>query len=104
MQFGGNKDLYFTILGYYVTDTYTLLDSLGEFVAINEDNLSEYAKIVHGIKGSSRSVYAEGVGDTAEKLESAAKNDDLEYVLANNRSFIEEILLLVHNIEDMLAS
>jgi len=100
-QFGGNEELFVTILGYYVTDTYALLDAIGE---ITEESLAEYAKTAHGIKGSSRSVYAEEVGDAAEKLESAAKNGDLEYVAANNAAFVEQIRQLLHNIEDMVAA
>ncbi|MDR0842011.1 MAG: response regulator, partial [Acidobacteriota bacterium] len=69
-RFGGDEDVYFDVLKSYVLNTPPLLDQMR---GLTEDNLPSYAIVVHGIKSSSRSIGAEGIGTLAEKLEHAAK-------------------------------
>ena len=58
--------------------------------------------IVHGIKGSSYGIFAELAGQEAEKLENAAISNDIEFIMANNIKFSDNILQLINDIEEML--
>jgi signal transduction histidine kinase/CheY-like chemotaxis protein len=79
-RFGG-EEAYRKVLRSYGTHTPELLDKLRE---VREETLSEYAIAVHGLKGSSYGICADGIGKMAEELEFAAKRGDLETVRAKN--------------------
>jgi len=99
-SFSGNKKSYLQILASYAANMPHLLDSIKE---ANRDNLADYAITVHGIKGSSRSICAEEVGNQAEALEKAAKRGDIDFVMANNAAFIEAAEKLITDLADMLG-
>ncbi|GHU32608.1 hypothetical protein FACS1894172_09540 [Spirochaetia bacterium] len=92
-RFGGDEKSYYDVLKSYAQNTPTLLEQLRD---CREENLAEYAIVVHGIKGSSRSICAKAIGVRAEKLEYAAKSGDFGFVRAENAGFIQMI-------EDFLA-
>jgi CheY-like chemotaxis protein len=99
-RFSGDRDTFFQVLRSFVKNTRDLLESMK---IINAGNLAVYAVNVHGIKSSCRGVCAEDIGNRAEVLENAAKAGDLDFVTANNPQFIEDVLKLIANIEDILA-
>jgi len=68
---------------------------------VNRENLDDYAITVHGIKGSSRGVYAEEIGKKAESLEEAAKAGDMEFINDNNPGFIESVEKLINDISNV---
>jgi CheY-like chemotaxis protein len=97
-RFSGDKDTYFDILRSFVINASAALESIQE---VDRDNLSRYTIIVHGIKGSSRNICAESVGDLAEVLEKAAKAGDYDFIVANNPPFLEvawKLVLAINNI------
>ena len=98
--FGGDEDMYFHILRSFVTNTNPLLSSI---VDINRIEIADYAVIVHGIKGSCRSICADGLADIAERLEKAAKAGDLEFISAHNPSFLQSARQLISAIDEMIA-
>jgi HPt (histidine-containing phosphotransfer) domain-containing protein len=83
-RFGGEAAL-LQILRAFAAETPMLLEKIRN---PDRENLSCYAITVHGIKSSSRNIYAEQVGGKAEALEHAAKAGDFDFVRANNDSFI----------------
>jgi signal transduction histidine kinase/CheY-like chemotaxis protein/HPt (histidine-containing phosphotransfer) domain-containing protein len=85
-RFNGNELVYMDILNSYVKSTSQLLEKLRD---VTEDGLPDYAVTVHGIKGSSRNVGAEAIGNKAEELEHAAKSGAFDFVRANNGGFIQ---------------
>jgi HPt (histidine-containing phosphotransfer) domain-containing protein len=85
-RFGGDPDVMLDVLRSYAENTAPLLDRLRETA---RDDLPAYAIIVHGVKGSSRGVCAESLGNMAEALEHAAKAGDADFVAGNNDVFIE---------------
>jgi signal transduction histidine kinase/CheY-like chemotaxis protein len=91
-RLGGNVDAYLNVIRSYVTHTPVVLAKLRE-----PCSLREYEIAVHGIKGSSRSICANAVGDMAEDLETAARAGDSVAVWAKNDSFIRAV-------ENVLAS
>lgn len=99
-QFGGNEDLYISILGYYVEDMQPLLNQVK---SVSEDSLEAYAQAAHAIKGASRNVFATDLGNTAEKLEHAAKEGDYAYVAQHQETLFEEAQTLIQDIKDMMA-
>ena len=94
-RFGGDEDAYMSVLKSYARNTPGLLETAQ---AVNAD----YTVIVHGIKGSSRSICAEETADLAEALEKASKNGDFDYVYSNNAAFIETAVKLLTDIEKIL--
>ena len=98
-NFGGNEKSYQNVLASYAANTPFLLEKAR---TVDKENLSDYAVIVHGIKGSSRGICAELVGRKAEALERAAKEGNITYVLENNVQFIEETEKLISGLKEFL--
>jgi CheY-like chemotaxis protein/HPt (histidine-containing phosphotransfer) domain-containing protein len=97
--FGGDEESYVQILRSYTVNTAPLLEKAQ---TINRENAADYAIIVHGIKGSSRSICADAVGDMAEALEEAAKKGNIDFVLDNNAAFIEAARKLIGDLDELL--
>ena len=97
--FGGNVDTYLYVLGSYVTNTKKLLDKTQ--LAANE-NLTDFAIHIHGIKSSNRAIGASLLGDKAEALENAAKESNIDFVMKNYASFHEDMVKLIGGLEEYL--
>ncbi|MCL2028800.1 MAG: response regulator [Deltaproteobacteria bacterium] len=99
-RFGFNEDVFIGLLRSYAKSTRPLLSAIEE---VNKDDLSGYAIIVHGIKGSSRGIFAEIAGSEAEALENAAIAGNYDFVSANNQKFLDTVFQLLTDIEEALA-
>ena len=99
-HFGNDEDTYYEVLRSFAVNTPQLLEASK---GVNEYNLSDYAIIVHGIKGSSRGIFANDFGDIAETLEMAAKGGDIKYVRKNNPLFLEAGWNLLADIDKFLV-
>jgi CheY-like chemotaxis protein len=99
-RFSGDKETYMQVLQSFAINTPAFLDAAKE---VNEGNLSNYAIIVHGIKGSCRGICADIAGDQAEALEKAAKTGDLDFVKKNNPALIRTISKLVADIDEAIG-
>jgi CheY-like chemotaxis protein/HPt (histidine-containing phosphotransfer) domain-containing protein len=97
-RFGGDEASYLQVLRSYAANTPPLLERAK---GVHKDNLADYAIMIHGIKGSSRSICAEIAGAKAEALEKAAKEGNYDFVAANNAAFIEAVEKLVSDLEAM---
>jgi signal transduction histidine kinase/FixJ family two-component response regulator len=84
-RMGNREASYIRVLASYAANLPAMLDKLREF---NAASLSAYTTTVHGVKGASYGICANGIGKQAEALETAAKEGDVETILANNGSFI----------------
>jgi len=100
-RFSGDAESYIDVLRSYAVNTRSLLDSISD-AGNYKDRLGDYAITVHGIKGSSRGIFAGLVGNSAEALEKAAKSGDFNYVKKNNAAFIESARDLVNEIDEAL--
>jgi len=69
---------------------------------INEDNLSDYERAVHSIKGTSLDIFAEQIGYDAAELEKAAEIGDLSYIKNHNSNFIKAVKKLLCDLENIL--
>jgi HPt (histidine-containing phosphotransfer) domain-containing protein len=96
----GIRNLYFEVLRSFAVNTRTLLKALREASA---DKPESYLTVIHGIKGSSRGVCAEAIGNRAAAIEKAAKSGDFDYVLVNLPAFIRALDVLLTSIEEMFV-
>ena len=99
-RFGDDEDAYFEVLRSFAANTPPLLEKV---TGASKDTLADYAIVVHGIKGSSRSICADVVGDMAETLENAAKSGDYDFIATLNAPFLEAAYKLVSEIDAMLT-
>jgi signal transduction histidine kinase/CheY-like chemotaxis protein len=90
-RFGG-EDIYMEVVKSYATHTPELLDKLRQ---VKEETLADYAVNVHGLKGSSYGICADGIGKMAQELELAAKQGDMATVRAKNDPLIREVEALL---------
>jgi HPt (histidine-containing phosphotransfer) domain-containing protein len=97
--YGGEMDIYLSVLQSFVTHTPAAIDSLR---AVSAATLPAYATNVHGLKGSCASIGAESVREKAYYLEMRSKANDLEEVLSKNEALITEAEQLVKNIQAWL--
>ena len=98
-RFDCDLDSFMEVLRSYATNTRPLLEAARK---VSEENLADYAVIVHGIKGSSRGISADLAGDQAEVLEKAAQEGDIGFVTAHNTAFIEALEKLLVGLESLI--
>ncbi|MDR1307146.1 MAG: transporter substrate-binding domain-containing protein [Treponema sp.] len=107
-QFGGEEN-YLEIVKVFVQDTPKLLENIQNNLsgfrimpaaaAAALDALKNYTIAVHGIKGSCYGICAVTVGDLAKELELAAKNQDMNKVVALNTRFTQAVEKLVNELK-----
>jgi signal transduction histidine kinase/CheY-like chemotaxis protein len=110
------EGIYLDVLRSYSVHTPALLEKLrslknGDFgeglespVGLESpEGLTEYTITVHGLKGSSYGACADAVGKQAEALEAAARIADLQFIKANNGSFIEAVKKILDDLKDLFA-
>jgi HPt (histidine-containing phosphotransfer) domain-containing protein len=101
-RFGGDGETYLNVMSSYVKNTPALLEDLQDALK-DKERIAEYETIVHGIKGSSRAIFADETGDMAEALEKAANAGNYDYIAANDSAFTDTARKLISDIEAMLA-
>ena len=99
-RFGGDELSYVEVLRSFAVNTPPLLESIKE---VNAENLSRYAIVVHGIKGSGHGISADIFAEVAETFEKAAKNGNVDFVVAHNPAFLSAAWKLIYDIEEMLS-
>ncbi|MCL1878980.1 MAG: response regulator [Defluviitaleaceae bacterium] len=97
-RFGGDESSYIDVLRTFAKTTPAMLDK-----AESWDDLTQYMTIVHGIKGSCYGIFAEKTGALAEALEAAAKTERVNFIAANNITFLQSTRGLITGISAVLA-
>jgi CheY-like chemotaxis protein len=103
----GDERAYLDALESYAAHTPELLEKLSETVKAlktGDATAQNYAITIHGLKGSSYGIGADSIGKQAENLETAAKADNTEYVLAKTERFIERAKDLLEALNNMLRT
>ena len=95
----GDWKIYQSVLRSYVTDASLVLEKTRD---VSEESLSKYIIAVHGIKGSSASIGAGKIRETAANLEAMGKAGDLSGILAQNEAFQKDVSCLVADIQAWL--
>ena len=65
---------------------------------LDSGDLKEYRTLVHGIKSSSRIIGAQDMFSRAEKLEFAARDEDMDYINSHHDDFIKDYEKLISEI------
>jgi CheY-like chemotaxis protein/HPt (histidine-containing phosphotransfer) domain-containing protein len=99
-RYNNDETVYLGLLRSFVRHTPKLLSNLR---SLNENNLSEYAVTVHGIKGSAYGICASEAGSRAEILELAAKTGDFDTVRMGNEAFLVYMEILIANLTGFLG-
>jgi len=98
-RFRNDEETCRQILHSFAASTPSLLEAAQR---VAREHLADYAIVVHGLKGSSRGICADMAGDMAEALEKAAREGNIDFVMANNALFIDTVRKLIADIEAML--
>jgi len=99
-QHGGDEKSYLPVLRSYTASVRAILSDIED---ITEDKLSEYKLNVHSIKGTSKSIFAEHIGNLAADLEEAAAENDYSFIEKHNKIFHEATGKLLDDIDNLLA-
>jgi len=97
-RFDDDDEVYFQVLKSYVTYNPRQLETLK---TAGEDH-EAYRLAAHSMKGSSRNIGAEELGNRAEMLEKAAIHEDWDFINAVNGDFIKAAEKLIKDIEAFL--
>lgn len=96
----GMEEFYFEVLKEYAD---TPLDENELQGLIDIRDFKEYRTRVHGVKSSSKTVGAMEVSYLAEKLESAAKEENIGFILENHAGFIQEYKKVISGLNEILS-
>jgi len=92
-------EMYVFVLRSYITN---MPSTIKELKNLSKETLENYVIKAHGIKGTSANIGAEELRQTALKMETLAKSNDLDALQAQNPDFINQIEDLVSNIQKWL--
>jgi signal transduction histidine kinase/CheY-like chemotaxis protein/HPt (histidine-containing phosphotransfer) domain-containing protein len=98
---GGSLNAYCNILSIFSRDIQDRIGGIRDAVEAGE--LTSYTIIVHALKSASRSIGALEIGDTAEELENAGKNQDWSSIKKKTEPFLLQMQKLTENITAALA-
>jgi CheY-like chemotaxis protein/HPt (histidine-containing phosphotransfer) domain-containing protein len=88
-RFENDEEVYVSVLASYAAHAPVYIETVRNFGSDKSIDLDTFRIAVHSLKGSSRSVGAEKLGDMAEKLENAARQQDMAYIASNSGVFAE---------------
>jgi len=97
--YAGDTSVYLSLLRSYAANTPGLLEKLR---IVSEQTLPKYNVTVHGLKGSSAGIGAEGIRESAFELEKISKEGNLQGVWALNGKLIADTKIIVANIKAWL--
>jgi signal transduction histidine kinase/HPt (histidine-containing phosphotransfer) domain-containing protein len=100
--FGDDEDTYMQVLQSYAKNTRILLGNLEK--SMTSGNFADYVVAIHGIKGSSLCIGALQAGRDAEQLESLAKAENAETMVAKNNAFVAYMERLLDSIDASVAA
>jgi PAS domain S-box-containing protein len=95
-KFNNDEKVYIRILRSYSICIREMLDFDAE---INEENVSTYKIVVHGVKGASLDIYSMQIGELARQLEMAAAAADVFYITDQHPVLVE----MIHKFLNQLA-
>ena len=97
--YGGELDIYYSILNSFVAN---IPETLERLRAVSAETLPAYAIAVHGLKGTSANIGAEAISEAASYLEKTARAGDLDALLKKNDQLIKDTESLTANLETWL--
>ena len=92
----GSKEAFLSVLKIYYDSYQAKSDELKNYY--DTGDWENYTVKIHALKSSSRLVGALALGDDAEKLETAGKEGDIEYIRANHSKAMEQYKNIVDSL------
>lgn len=83
----GSEDFYMEVLNEYADSP---VDGALLKKYLDSGDLKEYRTLVHGIKSSSKTIGAQDMFSRAEKLEFAARDEDMDYINSHHDDFMKD--------------
>jgi signal transduction histidine kinase/CheY-like chemotaxis protein len=95
---------YLEVLRSYTVHTPALVEKLRSLgrKTLSEETIGEYTITIHGLKGSTYGICANGLAKQAEDLERAARKGDLKYIEGENANFTKTVEGLLERIRGVL--
>jgi CheY-like chemotaxis protein len=97
---GDSLKAYKKVLAVFVADADERIPQIE--AALSESNLGLYTTLVHAIKGASRSIGADYVGELAAELEEAGHAENMVMIREKTGVFLEKLQILRDSIADTL--
>ena len=82
-----DKEFYLEMLREYADTAEERISQINK--ALDENNINDYRVYVHALKSVSKTIGADDISEQAKELEMSAKNNDTEFIKANNRNLID---------------
>ena len=82
----GSVEAYLPLLRVFYTSLEDRAEEIERFYS--EGDFTDYTIKVHALKSSAKIIGADSLGEAAQRLEDAGKNDDLEFIYANHEAFM----------------
>jgi signal transduction histidine kinase/CheY-like chemotaxis protein len=98
---GGSLNVYIDILADFCRDTESLAAALTQ--ALKKGDIKLYTTLVHGVKGTARSIGALETGESAAWLEKAAETESRDIIFEKNAELLEKLRVLTENIKTARA-
>lgn len=98
----GDERFYTSMLIEYSKGSDGKIEDLNRF--LDEGDLHNYEILIHSLKSTSATIGAEIPSKTALDLENAAKNGDLDFIIANHERFLSEYKAVLEAIEIAIPS
>jgi CheY-like chemotaxis protein/HPt (histidine-containing phosphotransfer) domain-containing protein len=99
---GDSLKAYKKVLAVFVDDVDERIPQIN--AALTGSGLNLYTTLVHALKGASRSIGAEYIGELAAELEEAGRAENMVMILGKNGIFLEKLQILRDTVADALDS
>jgi CheY-like chemotaxis protein/anti-sigma regulatory factor (Ser/Thr protein kinase) len=99
---GGTLDGYKRILTIFLQDADTRLPQIE--TAYENADYGQYAFLVHAIKGAFRIIGAGASAELAARVEDAARAQDMDALVKEHRSFVDQLALIIEKTSEALSS
>ena len=97
MYCGGDDEFYLEMLGEYVNGDMTADIN----AAYDAQDWKMYQTLVHALKGTSLTIGAVHMNQTAVEMDAANKDANIEYVQANHAALMEEYAILLASLRTL---
>ncbi|MCL2044513.1 MAG: response regulator [Treponema sp.] len=105
-RFDNDEEMYLLLLESFSTHAPQQIKTIKTFIdglqSADQPDVTSYRIAVHGLKGTCRSIGAEGIGSMAEKLEKAALQQDLTFITANSKQLADDLEELITGISGFI--
>ena len=99
-RYNAGDHQYIGILRSYMASIRSAVNSVEN---VSENNLQDYKIVVHGIKGASLDIFAVPLGELFSDLETAANNNDFDFITQHNTAALAAARKMINDLNDLLS-